>query len=592
MADKKTREQELLEMARRAGVDTNEFGGEQEPIEILPEVPYDPEAMRAEMARREAASGTGGRFDELSKLGGEKAVSAQADAQVRRELDEKSGGDARKRVAQAQSQAESEVGKRDLTPRAPAEYNARADLEQSGVVAPSVKVAGAGVRPGGFQPDKVVVETQGGIPIPEDVTTLTRQGYFGRQDSAATQGAAGGELARIQEIAAREKQKGDRYFLDQDSKAMADAEAQRASGLKRVQDAIAAYDKPIETPHDRMQQWGIGKKIAFVLASMLGGMGGAGTGRNPFLESFQKFAEMDMEKMREEGAQRDKKYGAAKDLYSLIRENVSSDAEARATMRAMYWKTFAGRIEQEAARMGVDINDAKFKDLKAGIDEKYRDALLEQAKLAADKTTVQKSIKYVPPQLISLGAKATGLKPEEVSKRIGEYVQFREKSGQPLREAALDQMRRALDSLPQNLKGKMMEYLATTRGSLSGAMRTMWSSADPEAKKALNAMATAFVDIARADGGKTLPKDEIEIQKMRTDPGNFVNFYDSTANQYNQVEGDARLLLGVEGPQLVPILDRLRDWHRNSPGTTSRAVGADVLEGAMPKPAYPAAEAR
>ncbi len=574
-------EKELLEraMAERAGVP--------------PQRPsFDPEQFRAQAAAE--GYDTGRASDrvapaDLSNAGTANAHSAPGDRpglsfekypdNIPRAPEP---GSAQARRDSEYSAAEQEVDTTRMEPRVPANYDATSDLQ-----ARTSQPQRVAMTPGGFQPERVTTQQEQGIPVPEDVRRLTASGYEARQASAQLQRDAGANAANAQGIAAPYAAEADRKFLAGELNDRATESRERGSALERIKAAVAEYDQPIESPHDRMQKWDAGKKIAFVLASAIGGAMGYKNASNPFLESFNKFADMDMEAMKQESARRDKKLGAANNLYDAVRQNASSDAEARAIVRALYWKSFASTVEQTAAKMGVDLNDAKYADMKASIDEKYRDALMEQGKMSGTKTTMQKSVKYVPPQFVTLAAKSTGMKPEDANKVIGEYVDYREKQGQPLREHVLNLAKNALEHAEPGAKQYILHKLASSpQMTLGGVLRDMAASGDPMAQKYLASVSGAFSKYARTQGGKAFTGMEMQLEQMQNQPTMFVDWYNNVADEYNAVEGEARLKLGVQGPQLMPTIDRLLDYHRNAPGTSARPIGADVMTGAIPKPNY------
>jgi len=484
------------------------------------------------------------------------------------------------RVKGEQAKTDERVGTDDISMRNPSNYDALADLQRRF----TVNAVGAMV-PGHMQPERVTTQQESGVPIPEDAAILNKQGFENRIESAAKQKVANEAIERTRGIAAEHAALADKVLLSGESEGQREAAKQREGALQKVQAALDALDHPIESPTDKMAKWGAGKRIGFMLASMLGGAAGARTGQNPFLQSFDRQLEADMATEKLNAEQRGNKLRGAQSLYELIRQHTQSDAEARAVQRAMFWKGFASTVERTAAQMGVTLNDARFNDLKASIDERYRDALMDMAKTSTGKTTVQKSVKYVPPQFISMAAKATGLKPADADAKIKDYIEYREKVGLPEMDQTLDLMRSALKNMPDSdVKRFYQQQLATNPAMPFGSLlRNIAASDDPQAKKFMSAIASAFSTSVRAAGGKALTRYEALLKQMELEPAYFAEWYNNLASEYNRLEGEARTGLGVYGQRLVPIIDQLNDYHRNAPNTTSRAVGAEVLPEAVPR---------
>jgi hypothetical protein len=325
------------------------------------------------------------------------------------------------------------------------------------------------------------------------------------------------------------------------------------------------------------------------MASAVGGAMGSRTGTNPFLSSFEKAIDVDMDIARMAQQRNRDRMSGAQNLFDMLQRELGSEAAAREAMRAMYWGAADKMVDAQARRMGLTLNDARVSGLKGAIAEKYADSLLKVSQLGP-RTVTQASEKFVPPQIVALGTRQ-GISEKALTEAFAYYSDNRQKRMQPERENTLNLAKRALESAPEGMQQYVQTWLAQNRGGTVGdALRGYMASGDPEAARNMSAVAETFSRVVRMSGGKALTLSEQDIEKMKQNPSLFADFYGAEADLYNTHESEIRLGLGAAGTAMMPLIERTLDFHRNAPDTSSRALGAEPFSattGAIRRPRYP-----
>jgi hypothetical protein len=366
-----------------------------------------------------------------------------------------------------------------------------------------------GYTKGGFQPtnNSRAAQTESKVMPPEWHDALRA---FTDHSRSAAEGKAIGdsELARIQADAAAKRQsvlqeqaKGEQLALQQEDSA-------RQAAEMRIQTALADY--AAATP--RAENYGTlfegadsGKRIAGVLGSLLGIFGGAMSGQpNQFNKQLDSMLERRARAAEANARMKGQLVGAAENAYARLEQSFGNAGAARASLRAIYTEEAKAAIEQQAAELGISMENPRLQAALAGVEEKRLGYLKETA--ASVMESARADERYVPPQAImsavttGTGGMDAGLTKEQLEdqRQFGKVLR---EEGIPAAQAAVSLMKEASDEI-----GNDSVFWAAVAAANPETVGQLYSrfGADPKRQK----FVSAYNDFLASRSGKAVTNSE------------------------------------------------------------------------------------
>lgn len=376
----------------------------------------------------------------------------------------------------------------------------------------------------------------------KDAKFLRRTAMGLELDAATQQSEANKTAATAMEGIARDRQATNDRLAEIDRDRAANEEKVRQDRQRRIADAEKAFEEaepdPKWNPYQEVANGSWDKGVMLGLGSMLGSLGAVGTGGpNQFLEQFNAQIARRVEAMRDLRKHRAQNVENKKNGYERAMAALGDQRAVDAMLEARMWKGLDARVEQIAAQLGIDSEDPRLQQVRAGIMLKHRELNLQTAKRITDVSASQQ----VHRPIVVVGGGGGGGK-DPLEEGLGVVAEERRKRGIPEIEGALDVMNFAIKrfKMDPSTMNQLSVWLAS--GQTGEVVRHLapFLASDPQA---VQAWSHAITQYRQAKAGKTLtPSESAAIQRevSTASPQALAQMYVNIATDRAALEGEVQ----------------------------------------------------
>jgi hypothetical protein len=469
-----------------------------------------------------------------------------------------------------------------------AERNKPTPLDPALAARAGARLAGGATAPGGsaviiskggMRPERSTAQVTKGPEVPGAMDALDdayHEAVHGAAGAATAQRAQDETLGRLQGVSSAAGEK----FATEEKRESQNASDKLGAVAAQIQTAINDTAKPVETPQQAMQKWGADKKVGFLLASIVGGIGGE-NGRNTFLDSFNGFLKSETDRQAVELKQKQDQNNDSKSVYWMMHKGFGDDAAARAGTRALYYQALESRVKQAAIKYNIDATNPRYQAILSQIDTARAHELETLAKISGATTSRQESEVYAPPQAIQVGgvSKAQDAKAREIIGTGFEKLKVGDTQNQ------LDAMRSAIMGGDRAKGGLLQRYLVSYPNTPFASILAQFGTT-PQGKQYLSDVGDYIIKSGHTDFGAAFTPSEQERQSLFRSPEMIPELYNRGARKLQRDLQD--VISQVPGGAGYRVFGEMRSEQRdmmNAPGSLVTATGSDnTLPQALPYP--------
>lgn len=364
-----------------------------------------------------------------------------------------------------------------------------------------------GYTKGGFQPttNSRSAQTERKAMPPEWYDALRA---FTDSSRVAAEGQAigGSELARIQADAAAKRSQMLARQAETEQEALALEDRARQAAELRIQAALQDYANSAP----RAENYGTlfegaspGKRIAGIFGSLLGIFGGAMSGQpSQWTKQLDSMIERRARAAEANSRVKGQLVGAAENAYARLEQSFGDQRAARSSLRAIYAEEAKAAMEQQAAELGISMENPKLQAALAAIEEKRLGYLKDTASTVVESARADE--RYVPPQAIvstptGMGGMDAGLSKEQRDE-LRAFGKILREEGIPQARAAVALMKEASDEI-----GEDSTFWANVASANPGTISQLYTRfSSPAQQKYLS----AYNDFLANKSGKAVTQSE------------------------------------------------------------------------------------